>query len=251
MSLEAFQDNFATAKDAGFLSDILVGDGERVYMRGTIFDAKLSRLPSSPAPRLAAAGGFLDDSYFKRITWSYGAARETVRGQLLAFDGRALYGVQMLSPRCLDPNHFFTPGKDGYTLQSRPLASLSPVRVANTPNLNPANKPLTGKAMRFSGSSVDGWSVKVPIRVQAIVAAPNALVVAGPPDLMDLAAFEGRAGGLLRTVGTADGKTLAELKLTAPPVFNGLAAGGGRLFAATTKGDVLCLRGNQDETTLP
>ena len=44
----------------------------------------------------------------------------------------------------------------------------------------------------------------------------------------------------LWAVSTTDGKKLAEYKLDAPPVFDGMAAAAGRLYASTTDGHVVC-----------
>jgi hypothetical protein len=78
-----------------------------------------------------------------------------------------------------------------------------------------------------------------------MVLAGRTLFVAGPPDLGNtgeeaLAAVHGRKGGLLWAVSTADGSRLAEYKLDAPPVFDSLAAAGGRLYLATTDARVIC-----------
>jgi hypothetical protein len=68
--------------------------------------------------------------------------------------------------------------------------------------------------------------------------------VAGPPDVVDpddpLAAFEDRKGGMLRIVDKADGRTVSEHQLASPPVFNGAAAAGGRLFLSLEDGTVAC-----------
>ena len=53
----------------------------------------------------------------------------------------------------------------------------------------------------------------------------------------------GRAGGVLRVLSTADGETLAEYKLAAPPVWNGLAAANGRVFLSGRDGRLVCLGG--------
>jgi hypothetical protein len=50
---------------------------------------------------------------------------------------------------------------------------------------------------------------------------------------------------VLRVYSAADGKTLAEHKLDAPPVFDGLIAAAGRLFMCTTNGRVVCLGENK------
>ena len=47
----------------------------------------------------------------------------------------------------------------------------------------------------------------------------------------------------LLAVSTSDGKKLAEYRLDAPPVFDGLAAAGGQLYLATIDGKVVCFGG--------
>jgi hypothetical protein len=78
-----------------------------------------------------------------------------------------------------------------------------------------------------------------------MVLAGQHLFVAGPPDLVDaddpMASFEGRKGALLRAYSATDGKMLAEHRLNAPPIFDGLIATPGRLFVCTTDGHVVCL----------
>ena len=51
----------------------------------------------------------------------------------------------------------------------------------------------------------------------------------------------GVQGGLLWVLSATDGKKLAECRLDAPPVFDGLAVARGRLYASTTDGKVRCL----------
>ncbi len=61
-------------------------------------------------------------------------------------------------------------------------------------------------------------------------------------DLSDIAGgvCEGRKGAVVRTFSTGDGKQIAEYKLDSPPVFNGMAAAGGRLYLVTVDGKVRC-----------
>jgi hypothetical protein len=107
------------------------------------------------------------------------------------------------------------------------------------------------------------WTEDMPVLVRAMVLADKTLFLAGPPDLVDeeqslkefdqeatqkqlarqAAALEGAEGMLLWAVSAADGKKLAELKLKSVPVFDGMAAAGGRLYMATLDGKVLCLTG--------
>ena len=82
-----------------------------------------------------------------------------------------------------------------------------------------------------------------------MVLACDTLFLAGTPGLEDrkwdtqsaLDAHMGKQGGLLLAVSASDGNKLAELKLNAPPVFDGLIAAAGRLYLAGTDGYVLCL----------
>jgi hypothetical protein len=48
---------------------------------------------------------------------------------------------------------------------------------------------------------------------------------------------------MLWTISAADGKKQAELKLDAPPVFDGLIAAGGHLFMSDTAGVLHCFGG--------
>ena len=194
----------------GTLNDILTGDGSHVYMRGTAFDAQLKRQKGTPA--IQTGGGFLDDSYFKRIPWRYGGDY----GRLLAHDKRSVYFVRMFDTlRGLDPSVYFTPGAKGYLLFSR-----------NTQ------------------SKKSDWSTRVPVRIRAMALTPGRLYVAGPPDVVDendpLGAFEGRKGGRFLVYDSAAGDKLDSLDLPFPPVFNGVCAANGRLYIADTDGALTC-----------
>jgi hypothetical protein len=98
---------------------------------------------------------------------------------------------------------------------------------------------------------------------RALVLAGGTLFVAGPPDVADeeatltrigdpqtaaelaeqAASMAGRRGGLLVAVSAQDGRKLAAYRLESMPVFDGMAAAGGRLFLSMAGGTVLCLAG--------
>ena len=128
-----------------------------------------------------------------------------------------------------------------------------------------------GKALRFTGKMKSAsrhqvkfhWSEDLPLFVRAMVLAGDTLFIAGPPDMVDeeqvlqslndpktrsalaeqAAALDGRKGALLWAVSAADGKKLAACKLESPPVWDGMAAAGGRLYVSTVDGKVLCMAG--------
>jgi len=196
----------------GALSDVLVSNGESVYMRQVkLGDAK----GKGSREWIRSTAGMLDDSWFNRTVWMLGKGRS---GQLLVFDATMVCGIQAF-PATKRWNFFF-PGQ-GYQLFASPRKSAD------------GKKP-----------SVPKWKTKIPIRVMAMVLAGKTLLIAGPPDMAGgedpWAALEGRKEGVLWAVSMADGKKLAEYPLQSPPIFNGMAAAGGRLYLSAKDGKVLC-----------
>jgi hypothetical protein len=104
----------------------------------------------------------------------------------------------------------------------------------------------------------------VPLHVGAMTLAGDRLFIAGPPDLIDEddtiwrigdpsvqavlaeqdAVLKGKRGSMLHVVSIADAAKLAEHKLDALPVWDGMAAANGRLYIALKDGSVLCLGAN-------
>ena len=206
----SFEENFKLPM--GALPDILMGDGSSIYMRSEAFDAELNRQSGKTA--LQTKSGFLEDSYFKRVPWTFGEGANYAR--LIAHDSRSVYFVRMFdSLRGLDPTVFFTPASKGYLLFAK--------------NIKGAES---------------AWSERIPVRVRAMVLTGDRLFVAGPPDVVDpkdpLGAFQGRKGGQVYVFDSASGEKLAEHTLPSPPVFNGAAAAGGRLYLAAEDGTITC-----------
>jgi outer membrane protein assembly factor BamB len=212
----------------GALPDVLVGDGEKIFMRHLQFDpdnlayrgataaggaGKNRRGYPAVGGHLMSVAGLLDSNWFNQTYW-------TIDGQahskLLVFDRTAAYGVKPFPGNARHSRAIFRPGAKGYTL------------FAN-------ERPMHRKR----------WSVQVPLRVQAMVVAKSKLFVAGTPDVVDSedpwAAFEGRKGGVLWSVSTSDGRKLAEHALDNPPVFDGMAVARERLYISTTDGSLVCL----------
>jgi hypothetical protein len=100
-----------------------------------------------------------------------------------------------------------------------------------------------GKGRRQGAGAL--WEQRLAIRVTAMVRAAETIFVAGSPDVVDPkdphGAWEGRKGGVLVAFAAGDGKKLAEWKLPAPPVWDGMAVAAGRLFVSTTDGYVVCM----------
>jgi len=89
------------------------------------------------------------------------------------------------------------------------------------------------------------WQNDLPARPRAMLKAGDYLYlgvmpVDVPPDDPH-AAYEGRLGGQLWVLAAKDGAKVAEVDLERPVVWDGLAAGGGRLYLATTDGKLICM----------
>jgi len=78
-----------------------------------------------------------------------------------------------------------------------------------------------------------------------MVKAGDTLFVAGAPDVFDekdpYAAFEARRRAKIVAVSAKDGKKLSETSLEYPPVFDGMIAAHGCLFASLRDGTIVCL----------
>jgi hypothetical protein len=240
----------------GAKSDILVSDGADLFMHQERFRSDLKRFPApmlqrerewgghreypaypergSNAMHLIASRGFLDDSYNEGTYWAFSRrwpgwdrkmGRIGVYGQLMVFDERSVFGVQVFYENIRVRRGFF-PGTKGYRLFAK--------------DYDPDQSEAEFKKTK------DKWSVYVPIRVRAMVLAGDDLFVAGPPDVIPeddpLAAFEGRKGADLWAVSASTGKELSRVAhFESPPVYDGLIAAEGRLYVSTADGSVHCL----------
>ena len=105
------------------------------------------------------------------------------------------------------------------------------------------------KMMGYTRAEAPLWMLWVPVRVKAMVKTREVLFVAGPPDVYDakdpFAAFEGRKGASLVAVTAKTGKKLTELKLDAPPVFDGMIAADGRLYVSLSDGSIVSYVGGK------
>ncbi len=236
----------------GARSDLLVSDGTDLYM---FFNRFAPDLTLKQSPRITKLGdrevglhlmsnaGFLDKSWFDRNFWTYsrrwpgfyfGYDAPKV-GQILVFDDETTYGLHVFTTRQGHSPRFW-PGTDGYEL----FADANTNRLVLRPTAIGREK-----GSGYSRTLPPKWSVRIPVRAQAMVLSGKHLYLAGPPDVVPqddpMAAFEGRKGGRLWVVSTADGRRLAEYTLQRPPVFDGLSAAQGRLYLATDDGSLICM----------
>jgi hypothetical protein len=245
----------------GALPDVLSCDGESVYMRHTRFDLT-GQLQPPEVPHLFSAAGFLDDSWWHRTYWLVGALMTTnyggwpnigsrvPAGRLLVLDDSNVYGFG----RSQYIHHGAHVGIDGATVFHFKPNRDSERRFTHYRLFAKDRKP----AAKNEGADSAGskrrrqpqpsrkyrWTQRLSILARAMVLAGDKLFLAGPPDLFvaedPAATLEGKAGGALVVVSTADGGIVAESRLKSPPVFDGMAAAGDRLYMATMDGEVRC-----------
>jgi len=212
-------DQFGPANMPGALGDILTADDDHVYLRDMVFDTRGVRREKG-APHLFTLTGFLDDTWPHRSYWIFGTQcslstgcssrdRNLVYGRLLVFDEATICGY----------------GRAG---------------------VHWSNMLQDGAYRLFAldrGERKERWSRRVPIRVRAMVLAGEVLFAAGPPadePGQPQAPGEGQ-GALLLALSASDGTTLAQYPLDGPPVFDGMAAAGGRLYVSLETGHLLCM----------
>jgi outer membrane protein assembly factor BamB len=207
----------------GLLNDICGTDGANVFIR----QMQVASCKGRAAEHLYTSGGFLDSSWFNRTFWRVGRA---MTSGLMVLGKDAAYGVELYDSRSRET--VFAPGTKAYRLRCIPL------------------KASASKVKQIKGRRQQGprplWEKRLAIRVTAMVRAADKIFVAGSPDVVDPkdphGAWEGRKGGILAVFATADGEKLAEYKLPAPSVWDGMAAARGRLFISTMSGDIICMK---------
>ena len=267
----------------GANSDVLVSEGGYVYMRQKKMTPELEEIEvdvlSSKGAQdvgmhIFSTSGLLDDSWYNRTFWMYSkrwpgfqlANQAPKTGQLLVVDDEKTYAVRVFYRRNVHSLMFF-PGKEGYLLFSdfnttepqivgdlgwrKPLAWLpqSHIPREGNPGLDEVRWGFgADKGIGYTRAEQPVWMKWMPVRIRAMVKAGDTLFVAGAPDVFDekdpYAAFEARKGARLVAVSAKDGKQLSETALEYPPVFDGIIAANGCLFASLRDGSVVCLAGN-------
>ena len=203
----------------GTRSDILSSDDSHLYLRDMVFDHQGNR-QSESSPHLFALTGFLDDAFAHRSYWVFGTecsistgcsgrAKDLVYGRLFAFDESTIYGYGR------ETVHWSNMLEDGsYRLFAR---------------------------KRKEGTQ--RWAKPVPVQVRAMVLADKVLFVAGlSTSASERTETQGETQpAVLMAVSTEDGQVTAQYPLDSQPVFDGMAAGDGRLYLSLANGHLLCM----------
>ncbi len=239
---------FPAVDNQGSKADVLVTDGELLYMRHKAFHLDLSDA-SAGKPHVIPSAGFLDGSPQHRTYWTVAAGftgKTTVRGaqgDILVTSGNRIYEMRGFP---VHRHSYFDPRLGGYRLCA--MVRQSPAETAAQEtyrNTRRGKRKIAGKARPGPAMA---WSCSVPLTGKAMVMAGDVLFIAGNPVHFAPehpvekyeAAYEGKLGGTLWAASAEDGKPLAHYRLASAPVWDGMAAAGGRLYVSLQDGTVVC-----------
>lgn len=259
--------HFDTRDEPGMpvaLPDILSSDGKHIYMRSQRFDLDgkrewfqsrvrdndfrvkrglLEELMQEPERHLFTPIGFLDGAWFHRTHWLYGNFATYASGQHTMAQRLFPSGKIMV----LDDEHVYTysPPAEQRRWLTRSVENYRLMRTDLRPELGVDavdGKAPAGQVQTWGHD----WATELPVYARAMVKAGDHVFVAGPPDIKDrnpsrlAASWRGELGGSLITVDAAEGRIIDVHELESPPVWDGMASAGGRLFISLLNGDVIC-----------
>ena len=215
--------------------DILSSDGNHLFLRHKTLslDDELKMVPDPDGePHLYASMGFLEDHFFHRTYWVYDKGTVGFRYAWLFGGGKRVevaagqrFGSHLA---VMDSDAVYHFGKQAFSMAHPDQTVAPPYFLARVP------KGETGKTGAWTAAS-DVW-------VRAMLVTDKLLFVSGPSGNWhtDSGAFSGKKV-VLRALDKATGKQVAETPLDGVPVFNGIAAAGGRMYVSLASGEVVCL----------
>jgi hypothetical protein len=200
---------------------LLASDGASVYLGSWPYGPPGEPVENADGNFIQTKNGFFDSSWNFRNWWM----DRRVGGHLLSFNKQRTFAIRMkgFAHRWTYRPTLHKPGtKFELLAQSREIPD-DFFRLRSTMEV-PAD-----------------WVREIPVVGNAMVLSRSLLFLAGAPDELDT------EGGLLMAYSIEAGERLAEYKLDAPPVFDGLVATAGRLYLSSQDGTVLCFTDKQIE----
>ena len=231
---------------AGSMSDILVGDGESIYLRQTRFNSD-GEAQSDDGMHLFCTSRLVDGDESQRSYMVYGSgdfSRTPVAFSWIAdgrpFGGKGLvrpYGVTMAfdadTAFCIR-SHWSRTTHAGYKLHVWDLRDGN-LTNASVPDFRVQEKGAEVKPM---------WEANLDIRPRGILRSGDRLYIGGMPSKeggVTEDALDGTKGGVISILSAADGEKLGEIKLAMAPVWDGIAAANQCLIVTSVDGVVRCL----------
>jgi outer membrane protein assembly factor BamB len=218
---------------SGVTNDVLVADGDSIYLRHMRFNDKLE-VETSGRPHLYSTSSLLDDWEHNRSYWILGTgdlARTPVAypwiihsdlavpfGLMMAFDDNTVWAVRRAGGR---------------------RANKSEPGIYAVPRPNPLDESsflpdFQKRTTAQSNAAGVSWKTDLSKNARAILHAGDTVVVGG----------RDAEGGFLQTFSAQDGAARHETRLEASPVWDGLAVAAGRLYVPLDNGTLVCLGEN-------
>jgi outer membrane protein assembly factor BamB len=236
----------AFSMKGGTTTDVLVSDGESIYLRTYRFNKECVR-QKKRSRHLFSTSSLLDGNEnhrshlmigtgdFSRIPVAYswianrpGNYKSHVAvpyGLTLVFDDKNVWGIRRTK---------------GYTLYADSHTPFS-ADDKELPDLRPVQK---------SFKPTWKWSKGIDMRPRAMVHAGDVLLLGGMSGLAEnentpenFAEFEGRGKGFLWFMSARDGTKIRSYNLEAPPKWDGMAVANERLYISRADGVIECLSG--------
>jgi len=254
----------------GVLTDILVAEGDDVYMRHVKLDLDNGD-HTKTGMHLFSPTGLLDDSWWHRSYWLFNqeyvshwsgwwkAGNFVPSGRILSYNADSIFEYGRDKYPSGNTGQFRGGERHQLFACDRPTVAVTAAQLVTRRRgkNKPKSKPSANQTKPKPKPTAYRWVSRPPFHVRAMLVAGEIVFVAGPPDVAKaegsgekalslknpeetLAAWQGRRGGVMWAVSTKNGKRLAEYKLDSPPVFDGMAATPGQVYLATTNGTVVC-----------
>ncbi len=249
----------------GAQADLLVTDGDGLYMMQNKFTPALDQVPlqrvfhTGLTPmggmHLMANFGFLDETMFHRTFWMFdeswpgyggGSGWAARAGTMVAVGERRAYAAKHYEGGWY-PTH--APGS-GNRLVADFFDHLNTSGALASKEILQEFRQY-GNAGEVVRTGAPLWESRLPIIVRAMLVAPDGnggelVFVAGIVEGSTKAEWDKstnyRGPGKLLVHNGADGKLLAEYDLPACPVFDGMSAASGKLVIPMVNGEVMCWR---------
>ncbi len=225
---------------AGTRSDVLVSDGEHLYLHTVQFDMKL-RATNAWGLHLFSTSSLLDGAENHRCHWVYGTGdfrRLPVAYSWIANNPRNKWGTRLARPYGL-------------------LLSLGAARVwgvrrrrAGGPSVKyllfcvsrpqEAERSSDFRKVKEVGPEKFFWTVSLKFRPRALLRAGPVLYVGGVARAGAQAAGN-KTGGIIAVFEAGNGELVSEIPLSEAPIWDGMAFGENCLCVATEGGGLIAL----------
>ncbi len=218
---------------SGNLSDILVADGDAVYLRHMKFDRQLKPVDQW-THHLFSTSSLLDPNESYRAHWFYGNgdfSRLPVAYEWLTRGNFGGFSSPLGKFLVFDDETLWGSGWKRLALYTTDITNL--------------DQRLTKDFPKEQGDVAHKMLAEtLPIHPRAMLKAGDVLYLAGYPAESTIAHFYGepiKDEGILLQVDATSGQILSQTDLPASPVFDGMSAAAGRLYMSLENGAVLCL----------